>query len=86
MQYSVTVYIPNKPQYSRTHTFDNVTEAAQKVVNNIYVCATFDDAERIISEYDDADKGPTFWCNVMNGAYVEVTPLNGKTTLRKQAA
>jgi hypothetical protein len=86
MQYQVEVYIPYKPQYSKTVLTEGLQDAALKVLNNIYLSENLEDVQRIISEYDGSPKGPIFWCNAMNGAYVKVTPLNGKTTAQEQAA
>ena len=85
MKYQVKVYIPHKPQYSKTVLIEGLQDAAQKVLNNIHLSENLEDVQRIISECDGSSKGPIFWCDIERGAYAQVMPVN-KITSNKQAA
>lgn len=74
MSFSVEVFIPNKPQLSKTIIVESARAAAEKVINNIYVNFSVDTAETAITDFRELTDRPVFFCNIIPGAYVKVNP------------
>ena len=80
---NIEIYIPTKPQYSKVFECETLGQAAQKVLNNIYLgieyrMSSFDNEIEYVKQaiFDVArtksGEGVILFCSINGGAYAKL--------------